>query len=184
LNAVNDPAGGSYYVEALTFELVKKAWEYFLSIDENDGCIVEALEKGIIQERINKSHDYRVKNAETRKDSLVGTSVFANLQEKPLVRDKKKKEKESHDKALPSRRLSESFEELRHNVEKMIPHPEVFVVNIGKTRLNKPRVDFCLGFFEPAGFICKTDDGYECLETALQNAIESEAKIIVLSSKE
>ena len=67
-------------------------------------------------------------------------------------------------------------------VESMNPRPEVFVANIGNTIKNKPRVDFAIGFFEPAGFICNTNDGFDTVEDALEFCQKSEAKIIVLSS--
>ena len=83
LNAVNDPAGGSYYVENLTFELSQKAWDYFLAIEQQEG-IIPCLTRGLIQDKAEESHVSRLKNIETRKDSIVGTSTFPNLREKKL----------------------------------------------------------------------------------------------------
>ncbi|MCL2064498.1 MAG: methylmalonyl-CoA mutase family protein [Candidatus Cloacimonetes bacterium] len=209
LNAVNDPAGGSYYVEALTNELIKKGWDFFLAIDDNGGFLnslgsitvaeVADMEKGtinsatirgFIQVKIDQSHSYRLKNAETRKDNIVGTSVFANLNEKKIEKENKKslaeksippfagrtkqaisdKNSLGHTKIepLPKRRLSETFEDLRQTIENMSPRPEVFVVNIGSTVKNKPRVDFALGFFEPAGFRCSTNDGFATVQEAIE----------------
>ena len=46
-----DPLGGSYYVEALTNEVEKNAWEYIHRIDEMGGA-VNAIEAGFIQQEI------------------------------------------------------------------------------------------------------------------------------------
>ncbi|MCF6242654.1 MAG: methylmalonyl-CoA mutase subunit beta, partial [Bacteroidales bacterium] len=53
-NKVADPAAGSYYVENLTNSLIEQAWKLFLEIDEQGGYL-EALKKGIIQEKIAKT---------------------------------------------------------------------------------------------------------------------------------
>lgn len=220
LNAVNDPAGGSYFVEALTYELIKKSWNYFLEIEEKGG-IIQGLQSGSIQDKVNQSHQIRINSAETRKDVIVGTSTFANLQEKKIEKENlkiikpvslgnvneklsleinqliDKIDKMSIDNfvsalretqdilkivSMPKRRLAETFEDLRNKIEKIQPRPEVFVANIGKTVKNKPRVDFALGFFEPAGFNCSTNDGFDTVEEALATVLNSQAKVIVLSS--
>ena len=197
LNAVNDPAGGSYYVESITNELIKKAWEYFLEID-NSGGIIKALMNETIQKKINESHQYKLKNAETRKDAIVGTSTFANLSEKRpkktwkscskspsgsvnVIADEKNKS-ELKIKPLPKRRLTESWENLRNKVEKIKPRPDVFVANIGKAAKNKPRIDFIIGYFEPAGFNCETNDGFDSVDDAIKYCLKSSADVIVLCS--
>ena len=48
LDKVVDPAGGSYYIEALTDELAEKAWAIFLEI-EKQGGVLEALQSGWLQ---------------------------------------------------------------------------------------------------------------------------------------
>ena len=176
LNAVADPAAGSYYVETLTFELISKGWELFLEIEDKGGF--EQASDFIVQ-KINKSHEYRLKNAETRKDNIVGTSIFANLNEKRVATTPNTI---GEDGVIPKRRLSSSFEEIRNTVEKIEPRPEVFVANIGRTVKNKARVDFALGFFEPAGFYCHVNDGFEDVTSALNYVKESKAKIVVLCS--
>jgi methylmalonyl-CoA mutase len=178
LNAVNDPAGGSYYVEALTNKIVKKGWEYFLQI-ESSGGVMENLINGKLLEQMNHSHEYRLKNAETRKDAIVGTSTFPNLAEKRFSGEQiPQKSTNSYAK----RRLSESFEALRLRVETLPTRPKMFVVNIGKVVKNKPRVDFCLSYFEPAGFDVQTNDGFETVEAGLDFALNSDAQVIVLCS--
>src|SRR5207247_9318247 len=56
-----DPAGGSYYLEALTRELEQRAWELIEEIDERGGAVA-AIEAGWIQAEIEAAA-YRWTNA-------------------------------------------------------------------------------------------------------------------------
>ena len=49
-----DPLGGSYYIEALTSEIEKKALEYLSKIDDFGGA-VEAIERGYMQREIQNA---------------------------------------------------------------------------------------------------------------------------------
>ena len=83
LGKVNDPAGGSWYVEALTDELAKKAWELFQQI-EKDGGMSSALQSGTVQKRVAEIAKKREENIKRRKDVFVGTNKYANLNEQIL----------------------------------------------------------------------------------------------------
>ncbi|MCM3715152.1 acyl-CoA mutase large subunit family protein [Alkalihalobacillus oceani] len=76
-----DPSGGSWYVEHVTEELAKKIWKRFLEIDEAGG-IVEALQRGVIQDEIEAMWKKRVQQVETRKQVIVGNNQYINLMEK------------------------------------------------------------------------------------------------------
>lgn len=82
LDRVADPAGGSYYVEWLTDQLIERAWQLFLEIDRQGGYL-EALRAGSIQERIAVSHQNREKDLRKRKQVLVGINNYANVKEEP-----------------------------------------------------------------------------------------------------
>lgn len=81
LGKVNDPAGGSWYVEALTDEIAKKAWELFQQVEEKGGMFA-ALQAGFPQEKIAETVAKRDKNVKLRKDVFVGTNKYANPFEK------------------------------------------------------------------------------------------------------
>ncbi|HHY73119.1 MAG TPA: methylmalonyl-CoA mutase [Bacillus bacterium] len=83
LNKIVDPAGGSWYVESLTDAVAKKAWELFQEIEKNGG-MYEALKAGLIQQIISKTANKKKNNIENRKDRIVGTNMYPNLDEKPL----------------------------------------------------------------------------------------------------
>ena len=78
LGRVADPAGGSWYVEQLTDDMAKKAWEIFQDIEARGG-ILESLQSGYIQEMIGKSAEARAKAIATGKQELTGVSAFPLL---------------------------------------------------------------------------------------------------------
>jgi methylmalonyl-CoA mutase len=79
-----DPAGGSYYIEALTSQLAEKSWNYFRNI-EKEGGIYEFLQKGLIQKDVLEIAELRDKNLSTRKDVILGTNKYPNIAEKPAT---------------------------------------------------------------------------------------------------
>ncbi|WP_017755703.1 acyl-CoA mutase large subunit family protein [Calidifontibacillus oryziterrae] len=83
LNQVIDPAGGSWYVEALTDAVAKKAWEYFLQVEKSGGMF-ESLKSGKVQQQIAETAAKKKASVELRKDRIVGTNMYPNLDEKPL----------------------------------------------------------------------------------------------------
>ncbi len=74
---VGDPLGGSYYVEALTDELIARTRELLAQIEALGGA-VRAVETGWMQEQIGESA-YRAQQAIERGDSVVvGVNRFAD----------------------------------------------------------------------------------------------------------
>ena len=77
-----DPLGGSYYVEALTDEIEKRAREYIQKIDQLGGAVT-AIEKGYIQQEIQESAYRFQKEVESAKRIIVGLNKF-QIKEPPL----------------------------------------------------------------------------------------------------
>ncbi len=84
LDQLIDPAGGSYYVESLTNEVAKKAWELFLEVEEKGGML-EVLKAGYPTAVINEVVAARNKNIQKRKEAIVGINMYANMQEKKIA---------------------------------------------------------------------------------------------------
>jgi len=76
-----DPAGGSYYVEWLTDQVAKKAWEIFQKI-EGMGGMAKALESGVIEDAVGKLRADRLKKIQQRRDEVVGVNAYPNATEK------------------------------------------------------------------------------------------------------
>lgn len=79
---VVDPLGGSYYVEALTDQIEKEAWEYIKKIDEIGGAVT-AIEKGYIQKEIQDSAYKWQMEVEKGDRVIVGVNKF-QVEEKPV----------------------------------------------------------------------------------------------------
>ena len=86
LGAVADPAGGSWFVEALTNDLARSAWKEFRSI-EGSGGIIAALGSGRIVDAVGEVADSREKWIARRKTPIVGVSEFPNLKEATVERE-------------------------------------------------------------------------------------------------
>ncbi|MDQ1332233.1 MAG: Methylmalonyl-CoA mutase small subunit, partial [Bacteroidota bacterium] len=58
---VSDAAGGSYYIEKLTYQIADAAWKLFLELEQNGGFL-ESLKHGRVQEKVRKSANDRIKD--------------------------------------------------------------------------------------------------------------------------
>jgi len=76
-----DPLGGSYYIEELTREIVKRSQEYIAKIDELGGA-PSAIEKGYIQKEIQDSAYRYQREIEKDERIVVGVNRF-QIEEKP-----------------------------------------------------------------------------------------------------
>jgi methylmalonyl-CoA mutase N-terminal domain/subunit len=70
-----DPLGGSYFVEALTNELERSAYEYFARIDELGG-MVAAIEANFPQREISDAAFAHQAALENEKRIMVGVNAF------------------------------------------------------------------------------------------------------------
>jgi methylmalonyl-CoA mutase len=186
LKKVIDPAGGSWYVEHLTNELAEKAWGFFQQIEANGG-ILETLKSNWLQQEIAAVYEKKIHDIQTRKKSIVGTNVYANLDEK--VTYKKAPEKNSYFangknllikiEAIPDRRLAEPFEELRKkavNLEgKLGAKPFVGMICLGGLKQHKARLDFMKGFLAAGGLKAVESNPIISVENARQFVLEHPA---------
>lgn len=75
-----DPLGGSYYIEALTNEMERKAMDYIQKVDEMGGAIV-AIEKGFFQKEIADSAYKYQKETDEKKRTIVGVNDYTIKEE-------------------------------------------------------------------------------------------------------
>ena len=81
---VADAAGGSWYVESLTIELAKKAWELFQDVEKRGGMAV-ALREGFPQSAVAVSAKARLDAVSKRREAVLGVNLFPNPAETPLT---------------------------------------------------------------------------------------------------
>lgn len=70
-----DPLAGSYFIENLTSEVEKKAWEIIEQLDAMGGSVA-AIEQGYMQEQIAKSAYEYQRQIETGEKIIVGVNKF------------------------------------------------------------------------------------------------------------
>lgn len=167
LKNVVDPAGGSWYIESLTNELAEKAWALFLEIDEKGG-IVSTLRSNWLQEQIVAVKENRQKDIFTRKQSIIGTNIYANLQDQPLqVSEANVVTQEGSIQPITQERLSQPYESLRNRAEALTTEAAVGLICLGELKQHKARADFITGFVAPAGISTMKSEGVNTIESAL-----------------
>ncbi len=81
--SVIDPWGGSYYVEALTHELMHKAWAHIQEC-ESLGGMTKAIEEGVPKLRIEEAAARRQARIDSGKETIVGLNKYRLEKEDPL----------------------------------------------------------------------------------------------------
>jgi methylmalonyl-CoA mutase len=152
LSRVADPAGGSYYVEALTDSLAREAWKFFQKI-EFEGGYSATVNAGLLERVLAQAREAKAKAVSARRRTLVGVNNFPNTAETNVdfaVPDK------FHGDPLPQTRLAEPFEQIR---ARTIRHanakgrlPKLLLLRRGDLKMKMARANFCLNFFGCAGF--------------------------------
>ena len=78
-----DPWGGSYYVEALTHEIMHKAWAHIQECEQYGG-MTKAIEEGIPKLRIEEAAARRQARIDSGKETVVGLNKYRLDKEDPL----------------------------------------------------------------------------------------------------
>jgi methylmalonyl-CoA mutase len=190
LQKVVDPAGGSWYVEALTTELAEKAWQYFQQI-ESKGGMLEALKTGWLQDEIASVNENRKRDIYFRKQSIVGTNVYANIDESAACAKERTPDRylgqvtsSIQIKAIVNTRLSEPYENLRRISEeierKSGTKPQVGMICLGELKHYKPRLDFMKGFLAAGGLQAVESGTITSLEQAKQFILSQKTKYLCI----
>jgi methylmalonyl-CoA mutase N-terminal domain/subunit len=127
-----DPLGGSYFVEALTDEIERQAYDYFRQIDEMGGMI-RAIEAGFPMREIAEASARYQRELEERKRYMVNVNVYEPQEEQdveihrvdPEISERQlqrlKNLKERRDNELVAKRLEELKEAARGTENTMYP---------------------------------------------------------------
>ena len=81
IDKVKNAADGSYYINSITNTIAEESLRIFKDI-ENSGGFISALEKNIIQKRIDKSHRIEQELFNNNKEKLLGINIFTDLDQK------------------------------------------------------------------------------------------------------
>ncbi|AVQ04495.1 methylmalonyl-CoA mutase [Caulobacter segnis] len=82
LGRVADPAGGSWYLDSLTDQLARAAWNNFQAI-EAAGGIIKALESGFVASSVAKTRMAQEAAFADKTRKILGVTVFPNADDKP-----------------------------------------------------------------------------------------------------
>ena len=179
LGRVADPAGGSWYVESLTEELARKAWELFQAIEgQTAGAqrgMLAALASGYIHDAIAKTADARRKNLATAREELTGVSAFPRLGDDgikvaaypPVNVDPPRGGKI---KPLKVERLAAPFEALRDRADAFAKTsgapPKIFLATLGALGDFSARATWARNFFAAGGIAAVGGEPYTSREAA------------------
>ena len=193
LGRVADPAGGSWYVEQLTEEMAKKAWEIFQSIEAHGG-IIAALRSGYLQDIIAKTAEARAKAISTGRQELTGVSAFPLLGDDGVHADPwpapaaAKAAPAVSVKPLAPHRLGASFEALRdaadaHAAKAGKPYT-VFIASLGEISDHNVRTTWMKNYLAAGGIATLISDGYKDAEAAAKAFAASGAAAACICSSD
>jgi methylmalonyl-CoA mutase len=83
ITRVVDPWAGSYYVEMLTHELMRRAWQHIQEIEALGG-MTKAIETGLPKRRIEEAAARRQARIDSGREVIVGVNKYRLPREEPL----------------------------------------------------------------------------------------------------
>ena len=183
LDAVADPAGGSYYIEALTASLAREAWKLFQRIEAGGGYS-EALSAGWLAEEIAKTRAAREKAVSSRRKALVGVNNYPDLGGKPVAIVSNPA---TGDAPFPQFRLAEPFEKIRERTERHAEAtghaPRVLLLKRGDVKMRTARANFALNFFGCAGFAITESEEYADINADLLILCSSDPEYLAFAEE-
>ncbi len=194
LDKVIDPAGGSYYVETITVAIAKEAWKLFIDVEDKGGFLA-LCNAGEVQKAVRESAEKRHIDVARRKDILLGTNQYPNVNEMAadkIVNLQGAFSCSCHPEAdacdceagLPTKRAASDFEALRLATEAASNRPKVFMLTIGNLAMRLARAQFSTNFFGCAGYEIIDNLGFESVEEGVDAALAKGADIVVLCSSD
>ncbi len=80
---VIDPWAGSYYVESLTHDLMQRAWDHIMEVEELGG-MAKAIQTGLPKMRIEEASARRQAKIDSKADTIVGVNKYRLDKEDPI----------------------------------------------------------------------------------------------------
>ncbi|MCI0353093.1 MAG: methylmalonyl-CoA mutase family protein [Acidobacteriales bacterium] len=111
-----DPLGGSYFLEKLTLDMEKGAFDYFDKLDVMGG-MVQAIERGYPQKEIAEASYQYQRAVEAKEKLIVGANEFAIEEEAPEILYIDEKPRENQTRKLKALRARRSNDEVRRRLD-------------------------------------------------------------------
>jgi len=192
LDKVIDPSAGSYFIENYTNSIFEQSWNLFTEL-ENKGGFVECIKNDVIQNMIEETSKERQKLISSKKESILGVSIFPEVNEKMLNKIeermfKKEEETEGLFKTLPLNRKAYPFEYLRLQAENFNAKggktPVVFMLPFGAAGMATARQIFSRNFFGVAGYSIIENIRFTDVKDGIELALAKSADVVVLCSSD
>jgi len=113
-----DPLGGSYFLENLTLQMEKGAFDYFGKLDALGG-MVKAIERGYPQKEIAESAYQYQRAVEAKEKVIVGVNEFAIAEDAPSILYIDESIAEQQSAKLKALRQARSKEEIQRRLESL-----------------------------------------------------------------
>lgn len=152
LDKTADPTMGSYYLETLIQEFIKKSWDNFLAY-EKEGSYSELFEKGFVKSIISKDDQLSADAVLSRKAIYIGANMYQNIGEKLFLT----KTQEQNGPYLQEKRVGWKVENLRARTENHVnkheeaARPTATIISFGTDPVSKAKLDFAYSFLGMAG---------------------------------
>lgn len=186
---VADAAGGSWYVEILTDQLARKAWQKFQEIEQAGGMLT-LLRSGKPQNDVSKLALSRLTRMSQRRDQMVGVNLSPDLNERfeqsvPVNSPDEGCSTAGEIQKLLFPRAAEGYEQLRRDVSecwaKSGSRPAIKLAKFGAPKQWTARAEFSRGFFGVGGYEIQEDlGGAQSIDEALTSCLNSSASVVVL----
>ncbi len=178
---VADPAAGSYYIESLTDSIAEEAWTLFKEI-ENRGGFIHACKTGYIQEELKKRQSIRKKNIAARKEILVGTNHYSDINEQYPEEEFPSANEEI---SWLNQRGATEFEDLRKVAESPGGNKPVAVLfPFGDPAVRTARKIFASNFFGCGGFSIKDLTGISSTEEGIKQCKQIKPDVVIFCSSD
>jgi methylmalonyl-CoA mutase len=181
LDKVLDPASGAWYIDALTHELIDRAWNLFQETEVKGGFSA-ALRSSWIQDQVKASAGDLRKSISTRKRTLVGVSQFADLSSPRIEPPQKQRDplsKLPEIKTIEPFREAEVIEKIRYYLNKS-KSLSAFLAVFGDASKRSARAGFAKDFLAMAGIKSNLGDPSVALLDQLKSSFALKADIVVL----
>ncbi len=186
LAKVIDIAGGSWYVEQLTDQLANAAWDFMQEL-ERAGGLVDAVQQGLLQARVDATRARRDHAVATRKMPMTGVSEFPNIADDVVPDVAVAPTAPTADPPtaafapLQRHRYADPIEHQRQRADQLAAssgRPRVFLAAVGSTASNAARVAFARNLFEAGGIEATVGDSSDD-PTAIRQAFEASGAALV-----
>lgn len=192
LDRVVDPAGGSWFIESLTAEIARHAWEFFQQIEARGGALA-ALRSRWLREQVDAAWTAREKNLRTRREAITGVSEYPDLHERTVKSsarevDRKAPAFEAVERVepWPVRRLADPFEALRDASDAMLTQtghrPSVFVATLGPVAAHAARAGWINNLLAAGGIEGQSTGALDDAASAVEALRASGSTVAILCS--